>query len=88
MQIIPTRSQAEPAPSKPANAKPPDIASASVPDTLAAAVPVPVALWQITRTRAGDFQRPKRWESVTFWAVALLVGTAMAKLVGIPFLNF
>ncbi len=29
-------SEAEPAPSKPANAKPPDIASASVPDTLAA----------------------------------------------------
>ncbi len=36
MQTTPNKSEAEPAPSKPANAKPPDIASASVPDTLAA----------------------------------------------------
>lgn len=50
---------------------------------LAAAVPTPVALWRITRTRASDFRRPERWESVTFWAVALLVGTAVAELVGI-----
>ena len=35
MQTTPTKSEAEPAPSKPANVKPPDIASASVPDTLA-----------------------------------------------------
>src|SRR5450756_1907154 len=36
MGTTPNKSEAEPAPSKPANAKPPDIASASVPDTLAA----------------------------------------------------
>ena len=36
MRTTPNRSGAEPAPSKPANAKPPDIASASVPETLAA----------------------------------------------------
>ena len=36
MPTTPNKSEAEPAPSKPANAKPPDIASASVPDTLAA----------------------------------------------------
>src|ERR1035437_5972413 len=36
MGTTPNESEAEPAPSKPANAKPPDIASASVPDTLAA----------------------------------------------------
>src|ERR1017187_10263934 len=36
MPTIPNKSEAEPAPKKPANAKPPDIASASVPDTLAA----------------------------------------------------
>src|ERR1035441_4376146 len=35
MPSAPDRSAAEPAPSKPANAKPPDIASASVPDALA-----------------------------------------------------
>ena len=36
MRTTPNRSGVEPAPSKPANTKPPDIASASVPDTLAA----------------------------------------------------
>jgi H+-transporting ATPase len=36
MQTTPKRSEAELAPSKPANAKPPDIAAALVPDTLAA----------------------------------------------------
>ena len=36
MRTTPNESEAEPAPSKPANAKAPDIASASVPDTLAA----------------------------------------------------
>jgi len=35
LQTTPNKSQAEPAPSKPANAKPPGIASASVSDTLA-----------------------------------------------------
>ncbi|MHB8909814.1 MAG: plasma-membrane proton-efflux P-type ATPase [Syntrophales bacterium] len=34
--MTPNKSETEPAPSKPANVKPPDIASASVPDTLAA----------------------------------------------------
>lgn len=50
---------------------------------LAAVVPSPIALWRITRACAGDFRLPARWESVTFWAVALLMGTAMAELVGI-----
>jgi plasma-membrane proton-efflux P-type ATPase len=36
MRTTPNESEAGPAPSKPANAKPPDIATASVPDTLAA----------------------------------------------------
>jgi 1,4-dihydroxy-2-naphthoate octaprenyltransferase len=63
----------------------PVLAAAGLPQAiaLAAAVPTPVALWRITRTRAGDFWRPERWESVTFWAVALLVATAVAELVGI-----
>jgi 4-hydroxybenzoate polyprenyltransferase len=50
---------------------------------LAAAVPAPVALWRITGTHAGDGRHPERWERSTFWAVALLVGTAVAELVGI-----
>ena len=36
MGTTPNKSEAKPAPSKPANAKAPDIATASVPDTLAA----------------------------------------------------
>ena len=36
MRTTPSKPEGEPASSKPANAKPPDIASASVPDTLAA----------------------------------------------------
>ena len=36
MRTAPNESEAEPAPSKPANSNPPDIASASVPETLAA----------------------------------------------------
>ncbi|HEX7548590.1 MAG TPA: cation-transporting P-type ATPase, partial [Candidatus Methylomirabilis sp.] len=36
MRTTPNKSEAEPAPSKPTNATPPDIASASVPETLAA----------------------------------------------------
>jgi H+-transporting ATPase len=36
MQTTPTKPEAVPAPAKPANTKPPDIAAASVPDTLAA----------------------------------------------------
>ena len=36
MQTIPDKSEAKPAPPKPANGKPPDIATMSVPDTLAA----------------------------------------------------
>jgi len=35
MQTIPNKPEAKPAPPKPANSKPPDIAAASVPDTLA-----------------------------------------------------
>jgi len=49
---------------------------------LAAAGPAPVALWRLTRTYAGDCQRPERWESLTFWAVMLLAGTAVMELVG------
>jgi 1,4-dihydroxy-2-naphthoate octaprenyltransferase len=54
---------------------------------LAAAAPAPVALWRITRTCAGDYRRPERWESFTFWAVALLGATAVAELLGVILLT-
>jgi 1,4-dihydroxy-2-naphthoate octaprenyltransferase len=47
----------------------------------AAAVTAPVAAWRLWRVRAGDCLTPARWESLTFWAVALLVATSAAELV-------
>jgi 1,4-dihydroxy-2-naphthoate polyprenyltransferase len=47
---------------------------------LAAGALAPVAVWRARRARAGDWRRPRRWEQVTFWAVALLVGTTLAEL--------
>jgi 1,4-dihydroxy-2-naphthoate octaprenyltransferase len=49
---------------------------------LAAAIPAPLALWRIRRTLHGDWRRMRRWEGLTFWAVALLVFTSVAELVG------
>jgi 1,4-dihydroxy-2-naphthoate octaprenyltransferase len=49
---------------------------------VAAAVPAPIALWRVRRTLHGDWRRPRRWETLTFWAVALLVLTTVAELVG------
>jgi 1,4-dihydroxy-2-naphthoate octaprenyltransferase len=46
----------------------------------AAAAPAPLAAWRIRRVLAGDFRDPRRWEALTFWAVALLVATSVAEL--------
>jgi 1,4-dihydroxy-2-naphthoate octaprenyltransferase len=51
----------------------------------AAALPAPIAIWRIRRTLHGDWRRPRRWETLTFWAVALLVLTTVAELAGIVF---
>jgi 1,4-dihydroxy-2-naphthoate octaprenyltransferase len=48
---------------------------------IAAALPAPLAVWRIRRILHGDWRRSGRWESVTFWAVALLVATSAASLV-------
>jgi len=50
-----------------------------------AALPAPIAIWRIRRTLHGDWRRPRRWETLTFWAVALLVLTTVAELAGIVF---
>jgi 1,4-dihydroxy-2-naphthoate octaprenyltransferase len=47
---------------------------------LAASAPVPLAWWRIRRALHGDWRRPWRWETLTFWAVALLVVTTVAEL--------
>jgi len=48
----------------------------------AAALLSPVAAWQATRMARGAFREPRRWESLAFWSVALLIATASAELVG------
>jgi 1,4-dihydroxy-2-naphthoate octaprenyltransferase len=41
----------------------------------------PVAIWQAARVVRGGYADPARWESVAFWSVALLAGSASAALV-------
>jgi 1,4-dihydroxy-2-naphthoate polyprenyltransferase len=61
----------------------PALAWAGLPPLVAgaAALPFPIALWRIRRVLHGDWRRRWRWESVTFWAVALLVSTTVCELV-------
>jgi 1,4-dihydroxy-2-naphthoate octaprenyltransferase len=40
----------------------------------------PIAAWQAWRVRHGAWADPARWNSLGFWAVALLTGTAIAEL--------
>ncbi len=47
---------------------------------LFAAAPAPLAFWRILRAWRGDCGLRERWESVTFWAVAMLVATSAAEL--------
>jgi 1,4-dihydroxy-2-naphthoate octaprenyltransferase len=42
----------------------------------------PIAWWQASRVVRGGYRDGGRWESVTFWSVALLVGSAAAELIG------
>jgi 1,4-dihydroxy-2-naphthoate octaprenyltransferase len=42
----------------------------------------PVAIWQAARVVRGGYADPARWDSVAFWAVALLAGSATAALAG------
>jgi 1,4-dihydroxy-2-naphthoate octaprenyltransferase len=51
----------------------------------AAALPAPLALWRIQRALHGDWRRVRRWEALTFWAVALLVMTTIAELAAFVF---
>jgi 1,4-dihydroxy-2-naphthoate octaprenyltransferase len=55
---------------------------------VAGAVPAPLAFWRIRRALHGDWRRARRWEELTFWAVALLVMTSVAELVGFELLYF
>ena len=47
-----------------------------------AALPVPLAAWHAWRLVRGAFRDPRRYESLAFCSVALLVATALAELAG------
>ncbi|HEY0712862.1 MAG TPA: prenyltransferase [Polyangia bacterium] len=47
----------------------------------AAALLAPIAFWRVVRILRGDWDRPARWETLTFWSVALLVVTSAAELI-------
>jgi 1,4-dihydroxy-2-naphthoate octaprenyltransferase len=53
-----------------------------LPATVAASVALtaPVAAWQAWRVLKGAWARPARWNSLGFWAIALLIGTTGAEL--------
>jgi 1,4-dihydroxy-2-naphthoate octaprenyltransferase len=61
----------------------PLLAHAGLPRAAAAAVllTAPIAGWQLSRMRRGDWRDPARWESLAFWSVALLILTSAAELV-------
>jgi 1,4-dihydroxy-2-naphthoate octaprenyltransferase len=45
-----------------------------------AAATAPLAAWQVTRVAGGAWRDRRRWESLAFWAVALLMAVAGAEL--------
>jgi 1,4-dihydroxy-2-naphthoate polyprenyltransferase len=53
----------------------------------AASAPLPLAAWRIWRVWRGDNRDPRRFESVAFWAVALLVATAVTETLAFLFLR-
>jgi len=40
----------------------------------------PIAIWQAARVVRGGYADPARWDSIAFWSVALLAGSASAAL--------
>jgi 1,4-dihydroxy-2-naphthoate octaprenyltransferase len=47
---------------------------------IAPLVMAPIAIWQAARVVRGAYADPARWDSVAFWSVALLAGSAAAAL--------
>jgi hypothetical protein len=79
MRTIHNKSEAEPAFSKPGNAKPPDIASRSVPDTLAAVHANPET--GLARTEVGARHTAIRAVAVAGFAMA--VTAVIERLLGL-----
>lgn len=55
---------------------------------LAAALPLPLAAWQMSRVSRGMWGIPAAWNSLVFWTVALLMGTAAAETIAFLVLRF
>jgi 1,4-dihydroxy-2-naphthoate polyprenyltransferase len=49
---------------------------------------LPVALWQMARMASGAWRDPTRWNSLGFWSVGLVGGTAVAELLAFVWLTF
>ncbi|MSP14391.1 MAG: prenyltransferase [Chloroflexi bacterium] len=47
---------------------------------VAAGLGLPVALWQIERIARGAWRQPEKWDSLAFWGIGLLFGTAAAEV--------
>jgi 1,4-dihydroxy-2-naphthoate octaprenyltransferase len=59
----------------------PVLVLAGLPLLAAAAVllPLPLALWQAWRMARGDWQNQATWDSLAFWSIGLLMGTALLE---------
>jgi hypothetical protein len=42
-------------------------------------LPLPLALWQAWRMARGDWQNRATWNSLAFWSIGLLMGTALLE---------
>lgn len=49
------------------------------PAALALALPLPLALWQGRRMWRGEWSKPAAWNSLGFWSIGLLMGSAMLE---------
>ncbi len=60
-----------------------------LPATVAAAagLTAPLAVWQGWRVLRGAWAEPAQWDSLAFWTIALLMGTAVAELLAFLWLR-
>ncbi|MFQ5342451.1 MAG: prenyltransferase [Anaerolineae bacterium] len=54
----------------------------------AAGLTAPLAFWLGRRVLRGDWAEPARWDSLAFWSITLLIGTAVAELLAFVWLLF
>jgi 1,4-dihydroxy-2-naphthoate octaprenyltransferase len=55
---------------------------------LALTIPLPLAVWQCLRMWRGDWQKPAAWNSLGFWSIGLLMGSAMLETLAFFWLAF